>query len=246
MNFTKPSAFPLLLAAALLPAPGPALAAGALAVPNGSFENPVVAGPFPVDNNVADWTKTPQPDWYDPEMFGGITWHQTSGVFPNPPPGQGGHIENLDGHQALYLFSFPTAGLFQELGAAFAAGLRYDLTVAARGGGGLPEGSLLQISLYYADGGDRVPIASTMVGYSAAGFPDPARLVDFTVSTPAVTDGSPWLGQPIGVAIEAAVPQPSQGYWDIDNVRVLAVPEPGALGLVALGLGGFWLLRRRG
>jgi hypothetical protein len=231
------------LLAALLAAPG--LPAATLDVPNGSFENPVVTGPLPVDNDVADWTKTPQPVWYDPADFGGITWHQTSGVFPNPPEGQPSRIQNLDGNQALYLFSFPTAGLYQELAATFEVGLTYDLTVGLRAGGGLPEGSALMLSLYYTDAGARIPVASTTVAYSAAGFPDPTRLEDRTVSLPEVAPGSAWAGKPIGVELMAAVPAPTSGYWDMDKVRVTAVPEPGAVSLLALGLGGGWLARRR-
>lgn len=235
-----------------------ALQADTVNVPNGSFESPTPPAGFPVNTSIDSWQETPQPVWYDPSVFGGVTWDQLTGVFPNTAAGEPNHIDNLDGSQAAYLFAIPGVALFQDYNstdwshpaplhlfdAQFQVGMSYDLTVGVLGGSGMADGASLQLSFYYRDAGNNpVTIASTDVTYSLANFPTITQLRDYQVSLPAVQAGDPWAGQNIGVQI---APTSLGGtYWDVDNVRVKAVPEPGTLSLFALAFGGFWLARAR-
>lgn len=215
-----------------------------ISVPNGSFESPTPPPGFPATPQMDHWQKTDQPAWYDPSATG-ITWEQLSGQFPNLPPGNPGHIPNVDGAQAAYLFSIPEVGIFQELGVTYQAGLAYEMTVGLMGAGGMPEGGTILLSFYYRDGANAlVPVTSATVTYSAAGFPDPVFLYDHGVQTPVVTDTDPWAGQNIGIGLFVTAGT-GTGYWDVDNVRVSAVPEPGSSALLLAGLAGWWLLRPR-
>ena len=75
----------------------------------------------------------------------------------------------------------------------------------------------------------------TIITYSAALFHGRAlNLIDYSVSIPTVGAGDAWAGQNIGLKIES-IYGVGDGYWDIDNVRLTAVPEPTTLGLLALG-----------
>ena len=228
-----------------------------IAVPNGSFESPAPPPGFPVNTSIDGWQEAPQPAWYNAADFGGVTWDQLTGVFPNPAPGDPTHIENLDGNQAAYLFAVPEVALFQDHGsvdwndgaptpafdATYEVGLAYHLTVGVLGGSGMTDGAELRLSFYYRDAGNNpVTVAATDIAYSAAAFPTMTQLSDYTVNVPAVQAADPWAGQKIGVQI--AVTSAGGTYWDVDNVRVSAVPEPGSLSLLVLGLAAL-LLRRR-
>ena len=85
-----------------------------------------------------------------------------------------------------------------------------------------------------------------VITYSAATFVNSGalNLIDFQVNTTEVQAGDPWAGQKIGIKIESIYGM-GDGYWDVDNVRLLAVPEPTFAAL--LGTGGlmFAALRAR-
>jgi hypothetical protein len=201
-------------------------------------------GPPGVSNQIDDWQKTPQPVWYNPADFQGITWDQTSGIFPNPPSGVDGHIDNVTDSQAAYMFSLPGAGFFQELGATYQAGNAYQLSVDLFGGGGLADGSQFMISLYHLDGASSVNVAMLPVNYTAAAFSQPDHFYTFTATSPILQGGDAAVGQNIGIAL-TSLSGPGQGYWDIDNVRLTVVPEPSTLALLGMGLGGGLLFWRR-
>ena len=217
-----------------------------ISVPNGSFESP--STPF-VSNNFDSWQKTARPAYFDfVEQTYGYTWNQMSGIFA------GGTYGNLHGSQAAYLFSFPQVGLLQDydtmdyndaapthdFNETFGIGKSYTLTLGVFGkgfSGNMTEGSMLGLSLYYRDGANMVTVgAPTVVTYTAAGFLNvgPLNLQDFQVNIPTVQSGDAWAGQHIGIKIES-IYGTGDGYWDIDNVRLTAVPEPGSLGLIAIG-----------
>lgn len=224
-----------ILAAALSNGP---LFAGALSVPNASFESPVT--PF-VSTQIDAWQKAPKPDWYD--ETGGFLWDQLAGLFKNTPAGSADHIENCDGAQAIWLFAVPEVALFQDydsvdwndsspshaFDARFEVGKSYRLTVGVIGtGGNMLEGVPLEIGFYYRDAaGNPVIVASTTISNSAAVFPDRNHFVDFAVAVPAVQAGDAWAGQHIGVRFLSTVSAAMQGgFWDLDNVRLTASSPP--------------------
>ena len=226
-----------------------------ITVPNSSFESQVAGLPTFVDTRIDSWSKVPKPAYFDETAFG-FLWDQTAGVFLNPVD----PYANLDGNQAAYLLSFPQVTLFQDynsmdwddaqpshdFNALYEPGKAYQLTVGVFGKQ-MVEGATLDLSLYYRDSGDNiVPVNSTTVTYAAANFPtnEPLSLVEFQVNVPTVLAGDAWANQNIGIKLESTFGSGS-GYWDIDNVRLTAVPEPSTLVLVGVGLGGGWLLIRR-
>ncbi|MCL4178336.1 MAG: PEP-CTERM sorting domain-containing protein [Verrucomicrobia bacterium] len=223
-----------------------AVRAADIPVPNGSFESPAVTPPFPVVLEIDSWQKTPQPAWFDPQAFGGVTWAQTMGAFPNPAEGSPDRIANMDGAQAAYMFALPEVGLFQELSATYEVGLSYTLTVGMVSSASqvVPEGSLFELSLYYLDGASSpVTVASTPISYSSASFPSLTEFVDFSVNLGEVETGDAWAGQNIGVRLLSTFGE--GGIWDLDNVRLQAIPEPATTGLLAIGLGFLSLMRYR-
>ncbi|PYI81770.1 MAG: hypothetical protein DME26_19265 [Verrucomicrobia bacterium] len=233
--------------------------AGPIPVPNGSFELQVAGPPFGVDTRVDSWQKPPKPTYFDETAFG-ITWDQTAGVFVNTPVGQANHIDNMDGNQGAYMLAFPQVALFQDynstdwnhpspphdFNAIFQVGMSYKLTVSViGGGGGMPEGTSMQLSLYYRDGASNmVTVAATPIIHSLATFPTNTHFVDFEVNVPTIQAGDAWAGQNIGIQLLSAAGT-GQGYWDVDNVRLLEVPEPAVLVLLVLGLGGMFVMRPR-
>lgn len=214
----------------------PAAHAATLPVANSSFESPTTPAGFPAFPVVEVWQKSAQPPGIP--LPGGVTWDQLAGVFPNLPAGTPGHIPNVDGAQAAYMFSIPGVSLFQETSHTFQPGNRYNFTVGILGGGGIPEGSSFQIGLYYRnDANQPVPLSTAPVVYSPAAFPNANQLYDYTVESPEVQAGDAWAGKPIGLEMTATFGT-GVGYWDVDNVRLVAVPEPGTWALMTLGIVG--------
>jgi hypothetical protein len=99
------------------------------------------------------------------------------------------------------------------------------------------------LSLYYRDAGNNIITVGspTTITYNPANFPltSPLNLVDYSVNIPAVQAGDAWAGQNIGIMIQVTASDFNGGYWDMDNVRLTSVPEPGQVSLLALGLCGF-------
>jgi hypothetical protein len=89
-----------------------AVHAGTVAIPNASFETPLVPmeNPFAIPS-MDEWQKTPQPGWYNTSANG--PWEFLMGTFFNVP-NPGTYIDNADGQQAAFLFALPGAGLFQD------------------------------------------------------------------------------------------------------------------------------------
>ena len=211
--------------------------AAAIHVPNHSFELPATAF---VSINIDSWQKTPKPDGYD--EGGGFLWTQLTGIFKNTATNSPDHIDNCDGNQALWLFVVPEAGLFQDYNsldlddpspshafdAKFEVGKSYHLTVGVIGtGGGMQQGATLELSLYYRDDdSNRVTVATTTVTNLLTLLSNNTQLVDFTVNAPTVRLADAWANQNIGIMLRSTVSTNLQGgYWDLDNVRLLAGPS---------------------
>lgn len=214
-----------------------------LDVPNGSFESPTPPPGFPVNTQIDVWQKSPQPAGVP--LPGGITWDQLSGVFPNTAVGAPDHIDNLTGNQGAYLFSIPGVGLSQELGSSFAIGNSYQLTIGLLGGGGITEGSTFQFGFYYLDSANApVALNTSTVTFTPSAFPNVTHLNDFSVVLPEVQAGDAWAGRNVGIQLMSSFGV-GVGYWDVDNVRVVSVPEPATLGLLTLGAVGMIIIRSR-
>ena len=227
----------------LLTSLAPVVHAGAVYVPNSSFELPVVppVSPYAIPD-MADWEKSAQPVWYDPSQNYDTPWADLMGTFYNVPfPGE--FIDNCDGNQAAFIFASPGAAIFQDynsvddastnashaFNARFNVGRSYNLAVGViGGGGGMQPGATLQLSLYYRDASSNmVIVAATTITNSTTLFPTNTHLVDFQVQVPTVQPGAAWAGQNIGVQIASTVGfDIPGGYWDVDNVRLSEVVTP--------------------
>jgi len=217
--------------------------AGQIPVPNNSFESPTALFPVP---NISSWQKTPKPDWYD-DGGGVYTWEQSTGIFPNQPPGASDRIQNCDGNQAAWLFAVPEVGIFQdydsvdfndpapthEFDAVYEPGKSYQLTIGLFGGGaggngGMLLGVTLELSLYYRDANsNRVTVAATTITNSAELFTSNTNLVDFHVNVATVKATDAWAGEHIGILCVSTVSSNMQGgYWDLDNVRLSSTLAP--------------------
>jgi hypothetical protein len=155
------------------------------------------------------------------------------------------------------MFATPGLQLSQTLSSTFQVGQSYQLTVGIAGGSGeygaMAVGTPMQIALYYLDGGGNQVLVDPYTVYSTAlpavGYVN--SLTDYQVTIPAVAASDPWAGRNIGVALIQPYTAPLDGsYWDIDNVRLAVVPEPGSIVLLAAGLtmlvlGRRWASRKR-
>jgi len=261
LTFQRHSA---LLAGALFAVCSSASFATVISVPNFSFESqpaPPVTDPIPVTSKVDSWQRQDQPVFWD-AISQGTPWSGTSGLFQSDYS-----YLNEEGHQAMYVLNIPGAGAFQDFNstdwqnaapthafnATFTVGNAYQLTLGLFGKN-MDSSSSLTLSLYYRDGSNnKVTVGSTTIQYDAQVFvvqPNqfPNMLQDYTVNIPVVQATDAWAGKNIGIDIVANVPlQNANGsaYWDMDNVRLSSVPEPGSIGLLTFGAAGFLFGRGR-
>ncbi len=217
-----------------------ALQAGTIAIPNGSFESPVI--PF-ADTNISDWQKSPEPAWYAQSTYTNAAWETRMGTFYNLPI-PSSFIDNCDGTQAAFVFALPDVAVFQDydsiygtnttpshaFDAKFNVNRAYNLTVGVIGGvyTAMHEGTTLQLSLYYRDpSSNMVTVAATTITNSVDLFPTNTHFVDFSVYVPGVRATNLWAGQNIGVQIASTVSSNLVGgYWDVDNVRLTETVLP--------------------
>lgn len=201
-------------------------------VPNASFESPDIVF---ASSQMDSWQRFPGSD-------------QATGLFDNTPVGASDHIDNADGAQVGFLFAAAGVGIYQDLTTTYQVGMSYDLTIGIiGGGGGMPAGQTFEISLFYRDNLNAiVPIGTAPVVFNTVNFPTTTHLVDYTVQLSDVQAGDAWAGKNIGVQLLSTSGTGAGDYWDVDNVRLTAVPEPATVSLLVIGVGGLlWAHRRR-
>jgi hypothetical protein len=214
-------------------------------VPNGSFETPYVDMVSPYATSViSDWQKAPVPAWWTGAGYSAQQWTDSIGVFVNVPFAP---IDNVDGRQGAFMFAPPGCELFQDLTDTFHVGQSYHLTVGIEGGGyGMQAGVPMEIRLYYRDAGSNRVTVGASVASNTNTTGNLTHLTDYQLDIPTVTAGDAWAGKNIGVQlISTADFTNGGGYWDIDNVRLTATPEPATMMLMAAGAGILWARRRR-
>ncbi|HTD68207.1 MAG TPA: hypothetical protein VK846_16905 [Candidatus Limnocylindria bacterium] len=117
------------------------------------------------------------------------------GQFLNTSNGAPDHIDNVDGRQAAYLFALPDVALFQDYNSVggfdvmpthdfdtkFTVGKSYALTVGVLGGGGgMSNGAMFEISLYYRDAASNiVTVSATTITNTKTLFPTNSHFIDF-------------------------------------------------------------------
>lgn len=221
--------------------------AGAIIVPNASFESPqlAVAPPF-AGSTITNWHKAPVPAWWSGAGYSSEQWRDAGGIFVNVDPTYNTPIDNVEGNQIAFMFSPPGYELYQDLTDRYEPGQSYHLIVGVQGGGyGMQLGVPLAINLYYRDSSNNRVVIGSVLAPNANASPDQTHLTDYQVNLPVVTELDPWAYQTIGIQlISAASFDNTGGFWVMDNVRLTSIPEPATLSILAVMPVGL-LMRRR-
>ena len=227
-----------------------------VAVPDYDFSSPSAPtiSPYTTPSTSAGlggWQVTPPPAYWTGAGATADQWYDGTGVFYNST--SGAYISNLSGSQCGYMLENAGLELSQTLSSTYQVGKSYLLTVGIAGGSGyygdMPVGDAMQFGLFYMSGGSQTLIGTTSV-VNQTTFPPGGyvnSLTDYTFAMPAVGPTDAWQGQNIGIAlIQPGTSRPDLApYWDIENVRLNAVPEPSSVALLlAAGLSIFGAYRR--
>jgi len=185
-----------------------------------------------------------------------ITGQNEVGLFRNNEGKPGGHpavtfsdppdpqvIEPLT--QAAFIRNTFDAqlpvSLYQQTGAVFRTGKKYTLTVAigesANSPLAVPDGGALELVLgfFQPNGGAFVDVASTPVDGTML---DDTQFQDFSLDDVMVTADDEAFNQSIVVLFRPRDGQAGVddgGIFELDNVRLNAVPEPTTMALLSLG-----------
>jgi hypothetical protein len=196
-------------------------------IPNASFETPALSDAVPYTSTAAELL---------PWVGQWAAYYKASPYYAAFGEGQ---VTNPDSFNVGYLN--PTGSfrpfLYQTLTDLFQEGNDYTLTVAAEmyntAGN---EGQLLSIQLGYWTGDPDGNVGPTIVAERKIASSElmSATMIDFSTSSGAVSGDA--VGKPIVVFIGRASDSTTGPQWSVDNVRLTAVPEPGAIALLACGL----------
>ena len=205
-------------------------------VPNGSFETPPTTD---VDVRIDSWQDQPQSPFFDPAQFGGLPWTTLMGRFANTSPTNSDHLDNMDGTQAAYIFTFPGAGFFQDYDSVdwsntvpphtfnvpLQPGRAYTLITAFTSSSNQPltNGASLEMALYYRDAqSNMVVLAGTNIVFNDQVFTNLNHFIDFQTMIPEIKASDPWAGKPLGITFISTTYDPNlvTGVWDLDNVRL--------------------------
>jgi hypothetical protein len=228
-----------------------------IAVPDFDFSNPPDAkdaffATIPSSSaGIGSWQVPPPPDYWAMSGASADQWYECTGVFYNDPMNK--FITNASGSQCGYITANIGLSLSQTLSSTYEVGKSYQLTVGLGGGSGrfgpMPQGTPIDIGLYYLDGAGSPQFVGTSEvtwsGSLSSGYV--TTLTDYSLTVPAIGMGDPAVGQNIGIAIFEPATAPTDGsYWDVSKVRlVAAVPEPASLAILSGGGAALFLLRRR-
>jgi hypothetical protein len=139
--------------------------------------------------------------------------------------------------------------IYQTTGYVMPGGEGFTLTVAARNiyssdvyfGANVPDTVWLRSTLYYWDGANRVPFASTDSSV-AEGW------TDYALTVPAGLVPGAAIGLPLGIEfdnVRDVVHGPGPSWIALDNVRLEAVPEPATASLLLLSSVGLLFNRKQ-
>lgn len=191
-----------------------------ITVSNALFELPNTTYATP---EVSNWDTIIPPQ--DPDAIG---------VFTNNPAfGAGAYITNCVGTQAAYMYSDPGLVLYQVLPATYSVGVAYQLSSGIIGGPETAEypvpapGAIMQMSLFYLSGTNRVTVGCTNVVNTTNTFSNIIQFVNFALDIPPVQSTNAWAGQNIGVAFSTILPNGVEegGVWDLNDVQLFALPS---------------------
>jgi hypothetical protein len=205
-----------------------AVQAGTIDVPNGSFESPTLTNAAPFTTTaaeclpwVAQWAAEYKAAPYS-AMFGEGAVAPSDGVNV-------GYLNPGSADWRCYLY--------QTLGTTYQAGLSYRLLVAASMyQNPANPGQLLSIQLGYWSGDPDGQAGPTILAERQIAGSEllAGTMLDFFTDTGAISGDA--VGKPIVVYLGRAIGSTTGPQWDVDNVRLSAVPEPGTFALLASGL----------
>lgn len=196
--------------------------AESIVVENASFEEPILGDPWYTPSGLpADGA------WKNSGSFAGIF---VNGHFSDT-------LTNANGNQMAFMDTATGAQVWQDLSAVYEVGKSYTLSVGVAGRSDVPGNSVdeLSLRLFYRDKTNpdvAYPIAQTPV---ARGGLSTTMLTYYTVTVPTVQASDDYSGQAIGIWFFNTVKGANPGSFTLDNVSVLAVPEPCAIALLASG-----------
>jgi hypothetical protein len=204
--------------------------AGMIPIENPSFESPALTDEAPYTTTAAELLP-----WV-------ACWAAEYKAAPYSAAFHEGFVTPSDGVNVGYLNAGSSdwrCYVYQTLATTYQAGLDYKLTVAASMYQ-LPAnpGQLLSIQLGYWSGTPDGQAGPTILAERQIAGSELAAgtMFDFFTTTGPVSGDA--VGKPIVVYLGRAIGSTTGPQWDVDNVRLSSVPEPGTLALLAAALVG--------